>query len=247
MIPSNLAYDYVSDIPWDQNPAFAFSDDADDYLAAFHQVVNRIPDNEEKRVRFQDDLWDFNPYFENPDTKLSQFLFSSIPDELRDYFKFFVLHKAMGKTKLSTIHVRMECAASILNHVMTDTPHDSIFLITTDDLCSEIERRSTSPSTAHNHYEALYQFYYFLINNYHLELPVDINEQKRRGIAKRELGKKTNTKLPDIPEEYFNAILEKAVSLMRTASAPYNDRATACLIVMLSQLGLRLGDQIYCA
>ena len=34
-----FAYDYVSDIPWDKNPAFAFSDDTDKYLSAFKHVV----------------------------------------------------------------------------------------------------------------------------------------------------------------------------------------------------------------
>ena len=63
MIP-NLAYDYVRNIPWDQNPAFAFSDYAEAYLKAFESVVQRLPD-EKERISFSADVWDFNPYFED--------------------------------------------------------------------------------------------------------------------------------------------------------------------------------------
>lgn len=240
MIP-NLAYDYVRDIPWDQNPAFAFSDDAEAYLKAFESVVQRLPD-EKERISFSSDVWDFNPYFEDSNTKHHRFCFDTAPFELRNYLKFFVLHKAMGKVKLSTTYVRMTNAVSIINHVMEDTTHNSLCLITTEDLCNEIRRRNTSPSTTHNNYEAVYQFFYFLINNYRLELPVDVEELKRLGVAEKELSKKEDTKLADIPEEYFNAILEKAVSVMRDSTFAYNERATACAIVMLSQLGLRIGD-----
>lgn len=241
MIPSNLAYDYVRDIPWEQNPAFAFSDDAEAYIAAFQSIVKKLPE-ERDRVSFSDDIWNFNPYFDDSNTKHHRFCFDKVPLELRDYFKFFVLHKAMGKTKLSTVYIRMTNAASVINHVMKDTSHDSLYLITTEDLCNEIRRRNASPSTAHNNYEAVYQFFYFLINNYRLDLSVDTEELKRLGVAEKEFSKKEDTKLADIPEEYFNAILEKAVLVMRDDSLRYNERATACVIIMLSQLGLRVGD-----
>ena len=51
MIPSNLAYDYVKDIPWEQNPAFAFSDDAEAYISAFQSVVKKLPE-EKDRISF---------------------------------------------------------------------------------------------------------------------------------------------------------------------------------------------------
>lgn len=241
MIPYNLAYDYIKDIPWDQNPAFAFSGDSEAYLKAFESVVQKLP-TEKERISFSDDIWDFNPYFVDSNTKYHKFRFDTAPYELQGYLKFFVLHKIMGKTKLSTACVRMTNVLSIIKHVMAETTHNSLRLITTEDLCNEIRKRNTSPSTTHNNYEAVYQFYYFLINNYRLDLPVDVAELKRLGVAEKELCKKEDTKLADIPEEYFNVILEKAVSVMRDDAFAYNERATACIIVMLSQLGLRIGD-----
>ena len=241
MIPSNLAYDYVKDIPWNENPAFAFSDDSQAYLDAFHSVIHKVPE-ENCLVSFHEDVWDFNPYFVDSNSKHLRFDFSKVPSELKENFKFFVLHKAMGRTKISTINVRVTNAMSILNHVTGETAHTSISLVTTEDIIAEIKGRNASPSTTHNLYEGAYQFYYFLESNYHMQLPVDIAALKRLGILEKELTKKEDSKLPDIPEDYFNRILEKAESIMRDTSADYNERATACMIVILSQTGLRVGD-----
>lgn len=243
MIAANLAYDYVDGIPWDKNPAFAFSNDTNAYLRAFSNVVDHIPVKDLK-VRFSDDIWDFNPYFIDQNSKSLRFLFSNCPEEIRDYAKFFSLHCIMGKTKISTTNVRFLGATGVIRNIMENTSHNSIFLITTDDIKDEIVGRNVAPSTAHNHYESVYQFYYFIVNNYKLNLPVDLDELKRLGIKEKNLSKKhtDETKLPNIPEEYFTLILNKAIQVMRDRSEVYNNRATACMIVMLSQLGMRLGD-----
>lgn len=87
MIQSNLAHEYVGDIPWDENPAFAFSDDAEQYLRAFKSVVDVIPVGGGK-ISFADEIWDFNPYFDgiNDDSLKVQFI--GLPQPLADYCKF---------------------------------------------------------------------------------------------------------------------------------------------------------------
>ena len=52
----------------------------------------------------------------------------------------------------------------------------------------------------------------------------------------------TEKKLPDIPKELYDAILNKAVEVMRNDRINYSDRSFACSLVMLTQLGMRLGD-----
>lgn len=243
MIDSNLAYDYVDGIPWDKNPAFAFSNDAEAYLNAFKNIISVVP-TKDLRISYSDDIWDFNTYFKNQNNKSLKFIFSNYPEEIRDYAKFFVLHCIMGKKKISTTNVRILAASGIISDIIANTTHKSIYLITTEDIKTEIARRNVSPSTAHNHYESIYQFYFFLINNYKLDLPVDIGEIKQLGIAEKNRAKAAidETKLPNIPEDYFSKILNAAIKVMRDKSETYNSRATACLIIMLTQLGLRIGD-----
>lgn len=70
-----------------------------------------------------------------------------------------------------------------------------------------------------------------MVNNYKLDLPVDLDEIKKMGVKHKNLSKKyaDETKLPNIPEEYFNIILNTAIRVMRDKSEIYNNRATASL------------------
>lgn len=241
MIESNLAYDYVGDIPWEKNPAFAFSKDSQAYLTAFRNVFPTIP-MRDQRIAFSDDIWDFNSYFININDPFYKFIFTELSPEIKDYFKFFVLYGIMGKRKISTIATRYSAAKSIVLNIFSLTQHNSIYLITNDDIEFEIHRRNVSNGTAHALYEAMYQVCCFLINNYKMPLLINTDRLKELGVKYSEKGKAENSKLPDIPDEYFNAILTSAIQVMRESTQGYNFRVIACAIVMLSQLGMRLGD-----
>jgi len=245
MIPSNLAYEYVSDIPWDKNPAFAFSDDSAAYIAAFQSVVGPLPIGGSK-IAFEEDIWDFNQCIEDKNGKELKVNFTTSPMEIKDCCKFFILHSIMGRKKIPTANQRYSIAVGVINNIMTSTGHNSVFTITTEDYINEIERRNAGPSRVHNLYESIYQVFYFLVNNYHMALPVDLKQIKKLGIEAKNLSKQQQeeSKLPNIPEEYFNKILHTALEVMRDETASYKSRATACSIVMLSQLGLRLGDMM---
>ncbi|MEE1433616.1 MAG: hypothetical protein U0K34_06155 [Ruminococcus sp.] len=238
-----FAYDYVSDIPWDKNPAFAFSDDTDKYLSAFKHVVEFIP-TPDLKIRYTDMVWDFNPYFKHMNDDSVRIIFNGLPGDLVDYCKFFVLHKIMMNKKISTVNVRFSDFKSIINQINEESNGKSFVLITTDDLIDAVKSRNVSSSTAHNLYEALYQVYYFIINNYKIELPVDLGIIKELGVKAMKLTKTTvdEDKIPNIPEEFFKKIVSMATSVMRDEKEEYNIRAFCCELIMLTQLGLRLGD-----
>lgn len=241
MIESNLAYEYVNNIPWDQYPAFAFSDDSKSYLDAFRNVVDKIPFKDQK-IEFNDDIWNFNGYFEginDPSLKIS---FIGFPSDVKVYSKFFVLYNIMRKKKISTVNRRFSSAKYILNNIIETTQHNNIHLITTEDIIHYILNRNTSPSATHGNFVSIYQFYFFLKHNYKLNFPVDLDEINKQGIIYKKLEKNEDNKLPKIPDEYFNKILNAAINSMRDANTEYNNRVTACAIVLISQLGLRLGD-----
>ena len=157
---SALKFDYVDNVPWHKSPAFAFSDDTQAYLDAFKNVVDKLP-TKDLRISFSDDVWDFNPYFIDGQSKQYKFIFSDLSTELAEYCKFFVLHKISGKTKVSTTYVRCSQFISILQNIFENTSHKNILVVTTDDILNEIKRRNATPSTTHNLYQAVYQMYYF--------------------------------------------------------------------------------------
>lgn len=241
MIPCNLAHDYVRDIPWENHPAFAFSNDAERYLIAFSRAVDKTPDDQ-YTVHFQDDIWDFNPYFDGINNASYKIVFTDLPSPVREYCKFFVLYSIMGKKKISTADLRVSGFKSIFLAIISKSAHNTLSLITTDDIIEEISSRNISDSGMHSLYVDAFQCYSFFISNYHLDLPVDLNKLEELARGHKASEKAQDLKLPNIPEEYFSAILYEAIKAMRNQEEPYNTRCTACEIVMLSQLGLRIGD-----
>ena len=185
-----FAYDYVDAIPWENNPAFAFSGDAEKYLSAFRRVVEVLP-TPDLKVKYDDMVWDFNPYFKHMNGDSVKIIFTGLPDEVVDYCKFFVLHKIMMNKKISTVNVRYSGFKSIINQLYNEYELVSFSLITTEDLVDAINRRNVSSSSVHSLYEDLYQVYYFIINNYKLDLPVDVEVLKDLSIKANNLAKRT--------------------------------------------------------
>lgn len=240
VIQGNLAYDYVGDIPWDSTPVFAFSGQSDKYLEAFRNVVDKVPTRDMK-ISFADNIWDFNPYFDGINSDSYRINFIDFPDSIRDYMKFYVLHAIMGRSKISTANARISIFKTIINRLM-DSPGSQITLLTTDDFCHYIDNRDVSATGKHGMYISAFMVLSFIKNNYRLPLLVDLPLLKKRAAEEKKNSKEEDGKLPDIPREYFNVILNTAIRVMRDKQAEYNRRATACEIVMLSQLGLRSGD-----
>lgn len=243
MLKENLAYDYVDAIPWDKNPAFAFSNDSQYYLDAFKNIVDRVP-IKGSTIKFDSDVWDFNPYFEGINDASYKLIFNDLPHAMIDYCKFFVLYKIMNKTKISTAKLRLGDIKTLVLYISKNTGHDSLYLISTEDIVNEIRRRNISPSGAHNLYESAHQFYEFIKYNYGMDIPVDIDLLDKLGTKEKKVAKQMleETKVPDIPGALFDSILDIAVTLMRSKDTSYNVRATACELVMLTQLGLRVSD-----
>lgn len=241
---SNLAYEYIDEIPWNKNPEFSRTGNTEEYINAFKNVIDVIPTKDTK-ISFNDDIWDFNKYLlDSTSSRENKFIFSDLNNEIKDYCKFFIIYGLMSKNKISTINVRFTSSKSVYSHICNKTSHKSIFTITTDDIKNEITNRNISASTKHNLYEGVYQFYDFLFKNYKLKLPVDITEIKRLGIEQKNASKRKEdeSKIPNIPSEYFSKILNMSLKVMKDNTEDYTMRMTAALIVLLSQTGLRLGD-----
>ena len=238
-----LDTEYVKNIPWYDNPLFAFPEDSAVYSKAFESVVDFIP-VKDGLVDFNDDVWDFNPYFDGINDNSLKPVFTGLEQPVLDYCKFFVLHKIMSGKKISAANLRMATFKSVYLHIRDSSYTASIYTITTSDIIAEIKKRNTQPVSEHNLFESVYEVYEFIIHNYRADLPVDTEVLKQYGIKSKRISKliEAERKLPDIPKEYYNAILGKAVEVMRNPKAKYSDRSFACSLVMLTQLGMRLGD-----
>lgn len=240
MIENLLTDNYVKNIPWEKTSKKCFMDDNNKYEEAFKSVLEYVP-NSDNKITYSENVWDFNEYYKDINSKDYIIYFSKASEDYSDYLKMFVIYKITQKSKVSTIQTRIFCFISIISAIKNE--QDKPFsLITTDDIKNEIESRNIISSTKHNLYVAAYLIYEFIFKNYELSLPVDINELQKKSAEDRAISKKESTKIPNIPEDYYSIILTKAIETLDNEKASYNRRMTAGLIIIETQTGLRTQD-----
>jgi hypothetical protein len=240
MIENLLTDNYVKNIPWEKTSKKCFMDDNNKYEEAFKSVLEYVP-NSDNKITYSENVWDFNEYYKDINSKDYIIYFNKASEDYSDYLKMFVIYKITQKSKVSTIKTRIFCFISIIGAIKNE--QDKPFsLITTDDIKNEIESRNIISSTKHNLYVAAYLIYEFIFKNYELSLPVDINELQKKSAEDRAISKKESTKIPNIPEDYYSIILTKAIETLDNEKASYNRRMTAGLIIIETQTGLRTQD-----
>lgn len=240
MIENLLTDNYVKNIPWEKTSKKCFMDDNNKYEEAFKSVLEYVP-NSDNKITYSENVWDFNDYYKDINSKDYIIYFNKVSEDYRDYLKMFVIYKITQKSKVSTIKTRIFCFISIISAIKNEQ-NKPFSLITTDDIKNEIESRNIISSTKHNLYVAAYLIYEFIIKNYELSLPVDINELQKKSAEDRAISKKESTKIPNIPEDYYSIILTKAIETLDNENASYNRRMTAGLIIIETQTGLRTQD-----
>lgn len=234
--------EYIKNIPWESNPMLYTNDN----LAAYYAAVRLINGDKpiEESIDYNSPIWDYNrPVGDNYNQTTIAYM-EDCPPELFHYVRFFQIHKLERKKKPSTICLRINDCIRILVPIIANTQHKTLGVISTDDIIEEITSRDIGQARIHSLFESIYQFYYFLEENCRLSLPVNINTIKKLGNEAKKMTKinQEKEKWPNIPEPYFDTILKGSCRIMRDESQPPRFRAVAASVVLLSQLGVRLGD-----
>lgn len=242
---SALIFDFIDQIPLDKAPNFqSFNkDELEANNKVLKQIVKELP-TKDLKISFHDDVWDFNPYIKSYQNYSFKFVFKRLTEGLKLYSKFFVLYWMVFKSnKLSTINTRFFDFSSVLTNIIRKNNQKILSTITTQNIIEEIQGRNIKASTSHGLFQSVYQFYYFLIHFYKLDLPIDFTVLEKKSCDFKKKEKEIGKKLADIPQEYFEAIIEKCTLIMRDSGhQKVNDRMIASAIIFLSQTGLRLGD-----
>ena len=234
---------YIDNVPWEGNPAFAFGDDAAKYEEAFHTVIEFVPDTD-KKILFEDDTWDFRPFFNDINSKTYKFIFSTADNDYKDYLKFFTIYAISRKSKISTVERRVSDFITLVSSIKRTTSHNSFGLITTEDIVNNIEDKDISNSRYHSLFACAHIVYSFIVKNYKLDLPVNIDTLLDKSAYYKARSKEEDDKLPNIPEDYYKLILNKAVEVLNDETQPLSSRMTAGLIVIATQTGLRTQDLV---
>lgn len=233
--------DYISDIPWNRNPAFCFTGSKNIYLEAFRNVIEYVP-NVSNRIKFDDNVWDFRDFFADINSDSYVLRFTAAGEDYRDYLKFFTIYGISGKSKISTIERRISDFIGLINDIKSHTNHDSFTLITSDDIITLIESKNVTNGRKSSLFACAHLIYDFIIKNYNLKYAVDTNALKERSATYRKKAKQYDDKLSNIPEEYYVDIINKAIEVLNNEAECFNTRMTAGMIILASQTGLRRQD-----
>lgn len=238
-----LTEDYISDVPWNDNPAFCFNGGVDMYLEAFKNVLESIP-KVENRIRYDEDIWDFRKFYTDINSYTYIIYFTLAGSDYRDYLKFFTIYRISRKTKISTAGRNVGDFIYIINSIESNSNHDIFSLITTDDIIYFIENLDVSYGRKHALFLCAYLVYEFIFKNYNSKYPVDLNTLKELSAEYSQKNKEFKNKLPNIPEEYYVDIINKAVEVLNDETECLNTRMTAGMIILASQTGLRRQDLV---
>lgn len=241
MQAQKVTEDYIANIPWEKNPAFCFADGSDIYAEAFKNVIEFVPQVED-RIKFEDDTWDFRQLYADINSDSYNIRFNKAGNDYKEYLKFFAIYGISRKSKISTIHLKISDFIRLINDVKSHTNHDSFSLITSDDIITLIENKNVTNGRKSVLYSNTHVIYEFIIKNYNLKYAVDINALKERSAYYKKAAKQYDDKIPNIPEEYYVDIVNKAIEVLNDESECLNTRMTAGMIILASQTGLRVQD-----
>lgn len=236
---------YIADIPWSDYPAFV--DTPVKYQLVLESLFDVVPIYDH-RISYLSDHWDFRPYYHHKNRhSLSIHFDKVVPAEIKELSKMFVVHRILENDSPETPHGRLRVVKRIMQIIERDTGKDSIMLISFEDLRNAIDsQKKIKVQTKRYYWESILIFWRFLIEDYKMELPIDLGRMESETLSVRNKAKKEVDKyrMPDIPLPLMKAIEDTATRVMRDKNSSYLERSFACLLLIITQLGLRLGDAL---
>ena len=116
MLPIELISKYIRDIPWEQYPLVFNNESSMIYKAVLETVFELMP-SESGSISFNDNIWDFRPYYKHKNRSDFMLNFDNlVPEELVFYSKFYVVNSILEKNSPATAkHSTARVGPKIIN------------------------------------------------------------------------------------------------------------------------------------
>lgn len=239
---NNLLH-FETGLEFDEPELITINEVSDDNYIDSIIRVNKLP-FKNTEMFFTDDIWDFSKHISlNVSKSDLKFNFSYLDDNFKLEAKKFVLVKFLeNKIKLSSImrysdelhrYFKFLCSKNVF----------SVKDVTLGVLSSYIEtRRDISILSLRTSRGSLKSFYRYYAANYGDILTPDQNTLLEFSDSKGYKAHKNNNKTPDIPSEYFDKLIQTILKIIDDPNEPLKIRATGCVILIMSQTGLRISE-----
>lgn len=242
-MPDDFLQAYITDIPWENTSALAFSLDKEGYLQSFKRALGIVSDSDhvpDNKISFYSDVWDFRPYIEFSNASYFSISFLGCSDEMKNYMKFYALYRMGHDIKISTLSSEVPAVAYIINSTLALTNKTSFFELTDNDIIQFIDKQRISKGYKKSLYRDMITFTHFLETNYNVKTGINIvNLHKKFSCLSSCIGEH---KLPNIPQAYYNDIVNTSVQVLHDGTKPYTDRTMAGAILLLAETGLRISE-----
>ncbi|MFL0246572.1 tyrosine-type recombinase/integrase [Candidatus Clostridium stratigraminis] len=207
------------------------------------KIIDKLPFNKGV-VLFSESVWDFSQYttLNIPKDSLI-FKFNLCPEDFQDDIKSYVLVKILeNKNKIQTINRKCDEISSFFSFMVAENIF-SVHEITPSKISLYIKRKEyLAPKSMRILKSSILDFYRFYSANFIDLLTTDINkslEQDDYGAYKATC---EENKYSDIPKSYFNMLIKHILSVIDDNDQEVKFRATACILLILSQTGLRVSE-----
>lgn len=243
-MPNNLAvviddFDLTFNYPDEYEPA---NPNIEHFINVIKKV-NKIPFNK-GNMCYSDMIWDFAPYTTlNIAKKNLKFKFSLCCDTFRDDLKNYVLLQILeNNSKIQTTHKEFRTLYQFFNHAEKNGFFDVQDITDQEikDFLATYEESSLVTKLWNK--TVLKKYYSFYAANFKDLLTEDRKKIFENDNIRATYAHKENMKMKDIPKEYFDKFLAGCVKVADDTSEPKFIRGVACMYIIMSQTGLRIGE-----
>ncbi len=212
-------------------------------LAASHEglmkVIEVLPVSG-REILFCDDVWDFSECFKLMVTHQHVLNFKGFPPEIKDAVKEYAVVLLERPNKVRTIYSLILNLGRLFRLAMASSGAYDVRQLSSEDY--DFIFKTNTHSYQLSQLDLLLDFYGYLNHSGYYNA-MDMQRLREMRVRLCDLLKYDKPgHHGDIPELFYNSLVSTFDRLMRDESVPFNERMTAGIMLVESQLGLRLSE-----
>lgn len=208
--------------------------------------VNRLPFSQGD-VYFNSDIWDFSEYTNtnvNKNKRIFKFYQEMCPPHYKNVMKVYTLIKILeDKLKIQSINdlsYKIMSFFRYIGNLKVYSVHDITEVMITNFL--KDKARNVSVKTLRKYRGAIKDFYEVYSVHFENIRNDKINKALQHNDINLVRAEAKQNKSDDIPKDYFDKFVHECIKVSLDSNANDSIRGTACIYLILSQTGLRIGE-----
>lgn len=194
-------------------------------------------------LKFSDDIWDFRGYVsDSVNSGTNVFRFTDIPDSFKEEIKSYVLVSLLDNNiKVQSVHAYLFRIKKFVKYCY----NKGIFHldeITAEDIADFKNDSNLSLRYEHTIMTAISEVLRIYSLNFKDILSNEIAQELKIVYDNALINHIEENKTPHIPKDYFNKMVQLFIDTVNDDNKTKENRITACVLLLISQTGLRISE-----